>query len=601
MKFIKKLFNNNIITNEQGSTLSMAIIVIAVLSFTVTTVTGATISLSSTTTQQIENTNDESVGMGLITQALSEMEVYITAGGTYSDFNNIEAPRMLLDYSVDVTDVTAQFPDFGDVSGVESYVYRFAYTLSSGTDLVKYAYISVSGSTVSSPHPFQFSLGTNGDLVLNGGYYDEVDMFGNNIYMSNQSVWYEDDVMFQNYLTPTASGTFPDLEDGNNKSDMYFTNDYLYCDFACYTEDPNAINNTVINDSEFEDVQGSTLPEKGKIEPDNITDFFTNFDFESYFLDQITQNLPTDNRTITDTTTLLNWEDVIRDNMDIITYSGRRGRATYPNTPYVDLTNNNRYDWDNDNIEIKFAGVYDGDLIIRENMKVKDDDNEALVVLGNLTFDSSGQTQKINGTFVVAGNLYFMGDEKEFDDAMFLVMGETYFEMNDFEGLDTKDSSKAFTLLSYDNIRMNSINETNDNSDANEFIGFFYSEESIYVDAINSKIQLTGALYAKAAGNSANPLEYEYEDGSQFNGIMINSFRGYAVAQGGWEWIPGYGWSYEYNIVYAPSNRDDNNRFYVSTLREQDFDKAFLNLPTWDNVTVSDGVVTFENSEWKYE
>ncbi len=600
IKFIKKIFNNKVIDNEQGSTLTMALVVIAVLSFTVTSVTGSTINLSGATTHQIENTNDESVAKGLITQALSELNEFVTAGGTYDNFNNFEAPRILVDYTVIVNDVTILFPEFGDNGGVVTKVYRFAYTLANGTDLVKYAYLSATGSTVSSPHPFAFSMGTNGDLVLNGGYYEEVGMFGSNIYMSNQSVWYEDDVMFQNYLTPNASGSFPDLEDGNKTSDMFFTTDYQWCDFACYTEDPDAIDNTVINLDQFEDVDGSSLPEQGNIEPDNITDFFSNFDFDEYLLDQITNNLPTDNRTITDPITILDWEDVIRDNMGAIIYpGGKKKNAIYPNTAYVDITNDTFYDFPNDRETLNFSAVYDGDLVIGNELKISDFDNEALIVLGNLTIDSSGKTQKLKGTIVVSGNLTFTGDSKEFNESMFLVLGETIFEMNDFEGLETKDKNKAFTILSKDNIRINSINETNDNSDPNEFVGFFYTEESIYVDAINSKILLKGALYAKATGNSQNPLEYEYQNGSQFNGIMINSFRGYAVAQYGWVG-PGV-WDYGYSIVYSPSNNEDNNRFYVKTLKEKDYDKAFLNLPTWENVTISDGDITFETSEWKYE
>lgn len=589
MKWFKKLFKNDTVGNDKGSTLSMALIVIAVLSFTVTSVTGATITLSGTTQQELFTSNDESIGKGLITQSISDLETYLSNGGSYSEFNTLEIPRLFSEYGIIVEDVTSLYPDFGLINGVESKVYKFSYNLANGTKLVKFAYVSSSGSNVNTPHPFEFTLGTNGDLILNGGYYEEIDMFGQNIYFSNMAPWYENDVFNEHYVTPAASGTFPDIENNGTVSNIYFTNNYQFCDLACFTADPTGATPYVIHLDEYENVEGSSLPEQGTIQPDNITEFFTNFDFEAYYVERMTQDLPNLSRTITDTMTLQNNEAVLRANAAPLIYK-KNGKTvqTYPNTAYYDITNDANYDFSGD-VTLNFSALYDGDLTISGDVTLNDFDDEALVVLGDLTVDNSGnQIQEFKGTIVVTGNLYFTGNEKEFNRSMFLVLGESYLTLNDYEGIDTVSEQFAFTIVSYDNIHIMSVNESNSNLGVNEFVGFFYSEESIWVDAVNSKLLIKGALYAKAKGDSSNPIFLQDENGTQIHGIVINSFKGYANTSGG-------------SIGYSPSASDTNNRFRIVKIMENRFTKSFLNFPEWENTTVVEGSITIDTSEFRYE
>lgn len=589
IKWLQKRLKNDPVLNQRGSTLSMALIVIAVLSFTVTSVTGATITLSGTTQQELFNSNDESIGKGLITQGINDLETFLSNGGTYADFNATEIARLFSTYGLIVEDVTSTYPDFGLINGVESKVYKFSYNLSNGIKLVKLAYVSSSGSNVNTPHPFEFTLGTNGTLILNGGYYEEIDMFGKSIYFSNMAPWYENDVFNEHYVTPAASGTFPDIENNGTSSNIYFTNNYQFCDLGCFTADPSGSTPYVIHLSEYENVEGSSLPEQGNIQADNITDFFTAFIFEDYFVERMTLDLPNLNRTITQTMTLQNYETVLRNNAAPLVYK-KNGKTveSYPNTAYYDITNDSNYDF-SDDVTLSFSALYDGNLTISGDVTLNDFDNEALVVIGDLTIDNStNQIQNLKGTFVVTGNLYFTGNEKEFNRSMYLVLGETYINLNDYEPLNTLSEQFAFTVVGNDNIHILSVNESNSNLGVNEFVGFFYTEESIWVDAVNSKLLLKGALYAKAKGETSNPIFLQDEYGTQIHGIVINSFKGYANTSGG-------------TIGYSPSASDSNNRFSIVKIMENRFTKSFLNFPELENVTVNDGFVTIDTSEFRYE
>ena len=170
---IKKVFGMNIIKNDNGSALSVAFIVIAILTFSLTTITSMNINLSGATTVKIDQVNDDSIAKGLLRQSMDEFEAYIRATDSYDDFNTFEIPRILTDYGVTVEDVTGT-GDFLDYAGTDSYVYKFSILMDDGDTLYKYMFSSIYGSSVETFNVFDYSIGTNGQLILNSGLYDEV-------------------------------------------------------------------------------------------------------------------------------------------------------------------------------------------------------------------------------------------------------------------------------------------------------------------------------------------------------------------------------------------------------------------------------------------
>ncbi len=587
-KKIKNFFKTA--NNERGSTLTMTIIVIAVLSFTVTTVTAASINLSGQVTHELDQANDESVAKALITQSISDLEDFVNNGGSFPDFNSNEIGRIYNDYQVIVNDVTSEYPDFDDsgTGDTISKVYKFSYALDNGNTLVKYAYLSSAGTSLDSPHPFSFSLGTNGDLILNGGYYDEIDLFGNNIYFSKTAPWYENDDINSHLQTPAGNGSYPDIEDGNDKSFVFYTNEYLYCnDDDCFdvTNDGNPY---VINKDEYVDVDENEL-EIGLIQEDNITDFFTNFNFDGYLDERVAHDFPNGNRVISTTLTYENFYDTIIDNTGDIEYKKNGKVKSYPNKAYYDITNDPNYDFQDDNVKLGISAVVDGDLTINHDVEISDTEGEALIVLGNLTINNPDDKEiKIKGNIIVLGNLNIIGNDIEFLRATLIVLGKTDITMNDGEGIETDSNQIDFSLIGRETIFINSVYETNSNNNVPEFYAFIYSEQSIWIDAVNSKLEMRAAIYARALGNSDYPIFMEDELGNQINGIVINSYRGYPMTFLGFP-------------IYLPSSNINNNGLFLERISDKKFTKKFLNFPDFENTTVTEGDVSIDTSEWIYE
>lgn len=594
----KRLFNKfGILHNQKGSSLSTAIIVVAVLAFSVTTITRLTITLSGTTTTILENVNDEADGKGLITKAINDFEIYIEAGNSYDDYNTTQIPAVFTSIGVIVTDETDNFPDFGEGSGNLTKVYKFAYPLSQGDTIYKYVYVSSAGSTYETYHPFDFSIGTEGDLILNGGYYEDIKMFGNNIYVSDAAPWTEDDLTFlpiSDHLTPYSSASYPVFTDSGFESQIFVGNTYQYCTSNCFSVTSDSSNPYVIDKSNYVDVNGGSLSDTGDIQPDHIISFFNNFDFEDFVVEYATQILPTSSRTISGNVTLANLESVIRANMDT------RSGGQYPNTPYVDVTNDSRYTPWRSNESINYGYAYDGDLTIANRHIITDYDDEGLVVLGDLhiTNDSDNNTERIRGTYLVTGDLYLDGYSNDFNRATFIVLGQVFVNYIYGYEINTWSNNYELSIIAMDNIIIDGTHENYGTADPDPLTALLYSEESIFIDAVESKFQIEGAIFARAAGNSGNYLNIEDELGNPIQGIVINSYQGYVSKWYEWDWNT---WEWVKDIDYIPSNNDNDHRFYISPVDASDFQNTFMNIPAYSGVTVSDGEFTFEKSEWKIE
>ena len=609
LRLIKKFFNKDIVNNQRGSTLSITIIVVAVLAFSITSITKATVNLSGSTTTEIKAVNNESEGKGLITQAIKEFEQYITDTDSYTDYNNTEIPRVLSTYNVIVSDETANFDGFGDRDGNETKVYKFSYILNQGDSLYKYAFMSNSGSSYETYHPFDFSIGTEGDLILNGGLYNDIKMFGENIYVTNVAPWEETQLSYFGdtyHLTSGNAGTYPTFDYNGNQSQLWYGGDYKYCTSNCYDVTYNGSNPYQINKSNYVDVEGSSLSDQGDIQNESISGFFNDFSFEDFLIEEATQHLPTDNRTITTPISLANFETVIRNNMDEITYRGN-GRTVrrYPSTAYVDISNDVNYDFDGGQEFLRFAAVYDcqaagvSELRMWDGVRMQDWDDEGLIVLGDLVIDNGDSyNEQIRGTFIVTGDLTFTGQRLDFTRATFIVLGETIIDFDDGYGLYTTDNTYELSILGMDNIRIESQWNNYGTSNPTEITGLLYTEESIMINAVSSKIVFEGAMFARATGNSNNPIFMDDDSGTQVNGIVINSFRGYVSRN---YYFDRDIWQWTKQLNYINSNSDTANRFQIRAVPLNQIQNTFINLPEFEGVTVSDGEYTLETSEWKIE
>ena len=282
-KYLKRLNNSN----ERGSVLSIALIVIAILTFSITTITQVTVNLAGATTLEMQQVSTENNAKGLINIAISEFQYFIEdpdelgTEGDYTTFINVHIPRIYNDYDVTVSE------ESNIVDGeVQSATYKFTYSLPNGAILTKYAYVSNRGSELLNFEPFDYSLGTNGILILNGGRYDDMMIHGDEILIAGVAPFILDGTTTQD-VTPLSSREMPVFTVNSIMSEIWATSGYKYCEDFCY--DTNALSQPfeINNETNFIDVvEGNPEPtDKGDIKFDKITDFFGDFDYDDYLVD----------------------------------------------------------------------------------------------------------------------------------------------------------------------------------------------------------------------------------------------------------------------------------------------------------------------------
>jgi hypothetical protein len=597
-KRIKKLFKKNPlnpISNSRGSILPTALIVIVILTFSVTSITSLSVNLAANTTMELENVGDENLGKAKIKMAIADFQEFIgvTYPGDYDSYlvSGVNDASDL--YDVDVTDVTSITDGYGDFGDKEARAFKFTYTLTDGDILVMYCYVSNFGSTVENFNPFDYSIGTNGSLILNSGYYDEIQLFGDEVLMAGETPYVVDGGFLQ-AVTPQSSEVFPVLTTGT-PSVVFNNSGYQYCEASCFTlnvlANPFMINNT----SNYNDVEGSALPDQGDISEMLITDFFGTFDYDQWVVDWVTDEAPKGTNTITDTITFETIEDVVMDNSSPVTIeyknNGTFKKLIWPNDDFADITDVLQYvyfDSDFKQGQSYRSMVHTGELHIDTSLKIFS--NESLIVFGDLYIDAAG-AQNIEGQVLVSGNLYIEGGSKDFEGSI-IVFGQTFIDFDNGNGITTNGNNIGFTVMARDHIHFNRIFESHTSSALTaEFTAFIYTEESIFIDAVNSRINLSGPLYARALGNSyipGNPLTQifmNYETGLPLNGIVINSYQGYINSSG----------------QAVPNSSTGAHGFRITVESNGNYQDRFINIPVFDSIVVTLGEFDFFNSEFTIE
>lgn len=579
---LKKFFTKSPLNNDRGSALSVAFIVITVLTFSLTSVTSMNVNLAGATSVKLEQVNNDSIAKGLIRQAMNEFEEYIHATDSYVDFNNVEIQRIFEDYGVVVTDVTGT-GDFVDYAGTESYVYKFAYTMFDGDVLYKYVFSSIYGSSVETFNVFDYSLGTNGQLILNGGLYDEVNLYGEEVKLASTAPYIVDGSLTQ-AETPSSSASFPTFTT-SGPSTIFYEISYEYCTSACFTLN-GSLDPFIINEINYIDVFESSLEDQGTVSPMIINDFFGSFDYDEYVIDYLINDAPTDERTFTtsDTSIFDVVDDIYLNHSDPLVWGNGNNIQSYPTTPFVDISLDDHFDFLKSE-NFGFSLIYHGDLTFIGDVSL-DGTTEAFIIDGNLTINNSKNNKiKLDGSFIVTGNLYFIGNDVDIEGTFF-VFGQTFMNFAPGEGITTPGNNIGFSLLAKDNIIIEEIYESHvTSSQPTMFSAFFYTEESIYIDAVNSRLYIAGSLFARGLGVSGNQIFMDDGFSAQINGIIINSYRGYINSSG---------------VAIAGASNSANG-FYIEKIASANYQDRFYNIPVFESLVQIPGLYTFETSEWLLE
>ena len=166
------------------------------------------------------------------------------------------------------------------------------------------------------------------------------------------------------------------------------------------------------------------------------------------------------------------------------------------------------------------------------------------------------------------------------------VTGQTFVNMNSNEGITTSGNNAGFSLVTKDNIIVEEYRESHTSAAApTVFTAFFYTEESIYIEAVNSRVHLQGSLFARGLGVSGNQIFYDNESAAQINGIVINSLQGYVNGAG----------------VFVDSALDSANRFNMDLIANSAYEDRFSSIPIFETVITIPGLYAFVTSEFILE
>ncbi|AIO18978.1 hypothetical protein KQ51_01101 [Candidatus Izimaplasma bacterium HR1] len=596
---ILKLFKPKKVNNERGSILAIALIIITVLTFSVSTITAMSINLASSTTAEMQNLNEESEAKAKIRLAIIQFEEWTAANGfNFDSYTALYENNPTATYGVTVTEVTDTIEGLNNQTTVYARAYRFAVTLTDGRDVVMYDYVSSVGVETTAFAPFEYSIGTSGDLIFNSGVYSSdagwggtttpLKAFGNNILLSRLAPFIENGSTDQN-LTSFSISRDPVLTT-ETAAELHYNSSIQYCGGSnCYTT--NATNDPfIIEKDNFADFTGSIPSDQGTTGSVVIQDFFGDFDYNDYIIDFIENDAPTLSRTINATWDTL--DNDIYDNSSELEvearYHPRWGylmgyRYTWPTDDFVDITANvDAVDFSSDLFQQRKSFVYFGNdtnpsydvptavaapLVINDDLLIRT--SESLIVFGDLYLNSSN-TQDIHGEVVVTGNLYITGGNKDWEGSI-MVFGETFIELDDYRQFYTHGFNSGITFMCKDNIHFISHDESHSSSaQSDRFYMFIYTDESIIIDAVNSRINMSGVIYARALGVSGNNIFME--DGTDpIRGIVVNSFYGYVNNSGN----------------FVDGNGDDSYRFEINVMSSSWYADRFENLPTFNSVVVS--------------
>ncbi|QMS85933.1 hypothetical protein [Candidatus Xianfuyuplasma coldseepsis] len=554
IRLLKQLFHRS--HNQRGNILASAFISMVILSLSLAGIAQLTVNQFVTTKVKLESIDADLLGEGLLKQSIYDFELYLNSNtfdvagyySTYVDGSGYNDYGILVE---DVSNSTDLNGDYTDYDGIDAIATRFTYIYNDGNSYMRmYSFASKGQTYTESIDPYLFQMATNGDLILNSGYLRNPNLFGDRIVFTNVAP-YINEGLAAPAKTPAASGVYPDFNGNGSQADTYYREAFYYCEPDCYTLGATVNDNFVLEESEFlnVEIEPNSL-ETGNINADMvIANFFSDYALEDQLIEYVQLSGPTEDRTVTDSMTISTIGSVIyNDNAGdavstytCIEYKPNGTCKTYgtietaPSDPYARLNTFSSFDPANSVTVLNTAGIYNGNLTISEDFTITNFDvtnTETMIVWGDLTIDNVGAID-ITGMIVVLGDLYFTGDDVTVSGG-FYVTGQTFIEFNEGEGfVDSGGTDHKFSLYGMDNIMVTSLFETHgNNTNSNIFNWFVYTEESIYIDAVNNVVEINGVLYAAAKGNSGNEIPMEDESGNPIRGIVVNSFNGYVRSNG---------------------------------------------------------------------
>ena len=568
--------------NEKGSIISVVIILIAVLSFSLTTITAYSINVVGQTNRIVTQQNNESRAKRLIEQAMVSFEDEIRANildygmEWFDDLtlvnSNDDIPLMEAIY--DEMGVTVTFDDsfnyLESEMSVTSRRYRFSYPVDEDRDIVRYIYMSNHGVEFESyNNAFLFSIGSDRDLVINGGAYQDANMYGRNTYIGWQSPYRGVDGIFDIVTGSPSHPYFMNLGQINGAN-------HNICQVNTHCIQVDEVNNVLrMYPQHYVPMEAGDIT-RAALASTTFDSLFGDFNFTNNFFRQLyTLGDPDNNEYLSGTqpneSNILTFIDdnVALGNLRVVTQDGIATRQS-----------------------ITEHSVYYGDLNLTIGNNVTlDNDGHIFIVTGDLTITSLREITG-HGQIFVLGDVHIETEGNFSVDAAVFTLGSTYINFELGYGF-TRDQHDGFSIFSRGHIFM----DFQDNyriTGGQRGVGLLlFTESSMFINGAIGQHGLQGALYAQGRNEGLedvlkyNAVTDEYEP---FRGIFINSYKGQFRAN---------------HMSWQPSNNDNFHTFGISSMvtdgnRTRLFE-SFVGLPEFETITLIPGELYVEKGTFRYE
>lgn len=494
------------INNEKGSVMSVAIIVIAILSFSLTSLTAYTYRNASNTNRVIESETSEAVAKRLVNEGLAQLQASIDQKKEEEGIQWFQAlttdPSALMDFEYDSVDgivaienalgvniekVSDQNDTVDTANSLHQIVFRIAYGTSDSREVVKYLYYTDFGAQYEELDAFEYEMGTNGAVALNGGDYKEsTQIYGKSVYTA-YSTAYKDSTGDYTVL-PAGSYNKPAGYIGP-ESASFTSPDQYKCpdDGEICLDDPNG--DLVLLEDLYNYYDYSETNAYFK-------DLFMGFDYDDWYFNSLASILGEDENSIKN----INYED----------------NAWYDSLNSLDPETINPQS----NLTLTEDRVVDGNLSLDLNGNSLNLNGNTLIVRGDLTIDNLDAISR-PGQLYVHGDVIIQNTRNLHMTANLHTYGKIVVDFDEGHGFTPSSTPQGFGLFAKDNILFDS------NTTFDPLPIFIFTESSIKFDSAKYPMNLQGSIYAQAEGDGL-PDVYIKRGTEQipFKGILVNSFSG---------------------------------------------------------------------------
>ena len=224
--------------NEKGSVMSVVVIVVALLSFAITSATAYTYNVVSRTQTQVEIQSSDRLARTLINQSIAEFRDYVQEinPDTFAELHGYQETQTFIDYLFNTYNVSLNIQQDLVEEG-QGRIYRFSYVQESGTTIFRDLHVTLDPTATDPTESMEIdeTIDNQIETILAGMSEEEGDSF-----ICTEETDNEDECLVQFTQALGTTGN-----EGNMEGDIYYDGDLNFT-FAAVTGEFKMNGNTLL-------------------------------------------------------------------------------------------------------------------------------------------------------------------------------------------------------------------------------------------------------------------------------------------------------------------------------------------------------------------